>query len=476
MTAPHDKEPDPDATLAHRVGAVDAEDTFVDRIDGGDPDSTVMQRPASANVTDADATFVPEADGSQISSGVSAATAPDSGATAGGVDEGESAQPGGLNALVAAANPLLLAVPQFRWTVNYADPTGLRDTLIERLKSFEETAKAAGERPETVTAASIALCSLIDEAVLSTPWGSFSDWEKSNLLRMRHGEPWAREEFFAQLEKLEKDPAANLDVLELYCVCLALGYEGRYRDQKNGRAALTEIRNRVSGLIRAQRGLPDTPELSLSWRGAETTKRKIPGWLAFWVVASSCMAILGGVYLVYRSLLSEEAQPVYAELARMRAKPVTLVRGALPAVKVERLSKLLAEEIRQGLIQLREDERSSVVTINATELFASGSASVEPKYAPIILRIGKALHATPGSIVVTGHTDSRPIRTARFPSNWELSSERAASVVRMMAPLLAQPGRMRAEGVADSEPVAPDDSEQNRRKNRRVVVILSAPL
>ncbi|MBI3370473.1 MAG: type VI secretion system protein TssL [Betaproteobacteria bacterium] len=463
MNAPQDKDPDPDATVVHRV-------------DGADPDATVMQRPVQAAAADPDATFVPETDELQSSSDVPKATDSDSGAIASTVDSGENAQASGLNALVAAANPLLLAVPQFRWTVSHSDPAGLRDTLLERLTAFEETANAAGERAETVTAASIALCSLIDEAVLSTPWGSYSDWDTTNLLRTRHGEPWAREEFFALLEKLEQDPAGNLDLLELFCICLALGYEGRYRDQKNARAALTEIRDRVSGLVRAQRGLPDAPELSLSWKGAEITKRKIPGWLAFWVVASSCVALLGGVYLVYRSLLSEEAQPVYAELARMRAKPVTLVRGALPAVPVERMSKLLAEEIRQGLIQLREDERTSVVTINATELFASGSASVESKYAPIVLRIGKALHATPGSIVVTGHTDSRPIRTARFPSNWELSSERAASVVRMMAPLLAQPGRMRAEGVADSEPVAPNDTEQDRRKNRRVVVILSAPL
>lgn len=476
MTAPHDKNSDPDATVVHRAGGADADDTFVGGEGGADPDATVMQRPARAGAADPDATLAPVAGEPESSAEVSQAADSESGATATTAGEGEHVQPSGVNALVAAANPLLLAVPQFRWTVSHADPAGLREMLLERLKAFEETANAAGEKKETVTAASIALCSLIDEAVLSTPWGSYSDWERTNLLRTRHGEPWAREEFFTLLEKLEKDPAANLDLLELFCICLALGYEGRYRDQKGGRTALSENRARVSDLIRAQRGLPDAPELSLSWKGVETAKRKIPGWLAFWVIASSCVVVLGGVYLLYRSVLSEDSQPVYAELARMRAKPVTLVSGTLPAAPVERLSKLLAEEIRQGLIQLREDERSSVVTINATELFASGSASVESKYAPIVLRIGKALHATPGSIVVTGHTDSRPIRTARFPSNWELSSERAASVVRMMVPLLAQPGRMRAEGVADSEPVAPNDTEQNRRKNRRVVVILSAPL
>ena len=467
MTAPHDKDADPDATVAHRPGNADPDATFVEGGGGADPDATVMQRPPSVENVDPDATIVPVSVDAPFS-----AEAPQ----ASDLPEGDGTLSSGLNALVAAANPLLVAVPQFRWTVSHPDAAGLRETLLERMKTFEQTAGAAGVPPEAVTAAGIALCSLIDEAVLSTPWGSYSDWDKRNLLRTLHGEPWSREEFFALLEKMEQDPAANLDLLELFCICLALGYEGRYRDRANARAALTEIRDRVSALIRTRRGRPDDRELSLRWRGAETALRKIPGWLTFWVLASICVAVLGAVYFVYRSLLSDEAQPVFAELARMRAKPVTLVGGVPPAASMERLSKLLAEEVRQGLIQPQEDARASVVTINATELFASGSATVESKYAPIVLRIGKALQQTPGSVVVTGHTDSRPIRTARFPSNWELSSERAASVVRMMAPLLAQPGRMRAEGVADSEPVAPNDTDQNRRKNRRVVVILSAPL
>jgi type VI secretion system protein ImpK len=74
--------------------------------------------------------------------------------------------------------------------------------------------------------------------------------------------------------------------------------------------------------------------------------------------------------------------------------------------------------------------------------------------------------------VITGHTDDVPIRTARFPSNWELSTERARSVVALMSSRLREPGRLRAEGVADSEPVAPNDSAANRAKNRRVTILL----
>ncbi len=74
--------------------------------------------------------------------------------------------------------------------------------------------------------------------------------------------------------------------------------------------------------------------------------------------------------------------------------------------------------------------------------------------------------------LVIGHTDDVPIRTARFPSNWELSTERAASVVKLMAGKLQDPSRLKAEGLADSAPAAPNDSAANRARNRRVEIIL----
>jgi type VI secretion system protein ImpK len=114
----------------------------------------------------------------------------------------------------------------------------------------------------------------------------------------------------------------------------------------------------------------------------------------------------------------------------------------------------------------------SVVTIPGDGLFASGSAAVDRRYEPTFARVAQALNSVPGPVIVTGHTDNKPIRTARFPSNWELSTERAKSVLKVMAGSLADPVRLRAEGMADSDPVAPNDTEENRRMNRRVMVIL----
>jgi type VI secretion system protein ImpK len=113
-----------------------------------------------------------------------------------------------------------------------------------------------------------------------------------------------------------------------------------------------------------------------------------------------------------------------------------------------------------------------VVTIKGDELFASGSASIDARYIPVVQRVAQALNNVPGPVIVTGHTDDVPIRTARFPSNWELSRERALSVAKLMAGDIADKERLRTEGLADSEPLAPNDSAANRAKNRRVTVIL----
>ena len=114
----------------------------------------------------------------------------------------------------------------------------------------------------------------------------------------------------------------------------------------------------------------------------------------------------------------------------------------------------------------------STIVIRSDRFFASGSARLEAEVEPVLLRIAQALERVPGTILVTGHTDEVPIRTARFPSNWELSTERAAAVVKLIAGKLSDASRLRAEGVADSAPVAPNDSAANRARNRRVVIIL----
>jgi type VI secretion system protein ImpK len=105
-------------------------------------------------------------------------------------------------------------------------------------------------------------------------------------------------------------------------------------------------------------------------------------------------------------------------------------------------------------------------------LFARGSASLVAEREELMRRIADALVRVGGEVLITGHTDTTPIRTSRFPSNWHLSDERARAVRDLMAAAGVPAERLRAEGRAAGEPVASNDSEANRALNRRVEITL----
>ena len=115
----------------------------------------------------------------------------------------------------------------------------------------------------------------------------------------------------------------------------------------------------------------------------------------------------------------------------------------------------------------------SVVTLRGDGLFDAGSADVSAKVRPLFERIGAALNKVPGPVLIAGHTDNQPIRSLRFPSNWHLSKDRAASVKALLGAAV-KPERLTAEGRADTEPLFDNTSPDGRAKNRRVEITLFA--
>lgn len=105
-------------------------------------------------------------------------------------------------------------------------------------------------------------------------------------------------------------------------------------------------------------------------------------------------------------------------------------------------------------------------------LFASGQAELMYEGMVLISQLTEILQQFPGEISVEGHTDNIPINTARFPSNWELSSARAISVLLFLEQEGIADTRMRAIGYADTRPLQPNDSAESRAGNRRVELIL----
>ena len=470
---------DDDATVMMPSPRADDDATVVMPLPRADDDATVMMPPrgdaAAIAEPDPDATIaIPTPGRKRDAVPAIPASAPPAGRESVVADAADAGALGGINPLVAAANPVLAVVPQIRHALRHPDPAGLRARLRGSIDSFENEARAAGIGEDTVSAASYALCALLDESAASTPWGT--GWTGNGLLAERHGDSDGGEKFFALLEKFSADPATNLGLLEFFYACLALGFEGRYRDVGDGRKALTELRGKLIELIRQQHA-PRDGELSAHWRGVMAPARRSSGGLALWAAGSGAALLLAALYMGYSVSLGMLSDPVARDLAQLKAaEPAAAAAAAGRPAATPAISEQLTAEIARGEVAVTDSAGMSTIVIRSDRLFASGSARLEAEVEPVIQRVASALDRVPGAILVTGHTDDVPIRTARFPSNWELSTERAASVVKLMAGKLTDSTRLRAEGVADSAPLVPNDSAANRTRNRRVVIILrSAP-
>ena len=375
----------------------------------------------------------------------------------------------GLNPLIAAANRLLNVLPQLRSSVQHPNPTALRDSLAQDVRQFEAQARAAGVPTEKVVAARYALCTLIDETATSTPLGASGAWAHQGLLALFHGETGGGEKFFQLMSRLAENPQANLDLLELMYVCLEFGFEGRYRIIEGGQRQLEAIRQRLLQIIRKQRGEYER-DLSGNWRGVATAGQRRLGWLPLWVIVAVTAVALVGIYVGFDWSLGRASDRLAGEIAALRvAAPVA--RRPAPA---PRLAVFLQEEIRRGLVKVDDHVDRSVVTILGDGLFKPGEATLGSEDQGLLNRIADALRGVPGEVDVIGHTDNIPIRTLRFPSNWELSRARAESVARLLA-VRVGPQRLRADGRGEAEPVAANDTPQGRARNRRVEITLHVP-
>jgi type VI secretion system protein ImpK len=378
----------------------------------------------------------------------------------------------GANPLLTAANALLNLIPQLRAMPQHPDPDALRDYLIGEVQLFERRARDAGVRPETVIGARYCLCTALDETAAQTPWGGSGAWSRNSLLVTFHNETWGGEKFFQLLSKLAENPQQHIDLLELMNVCLALGFEGRYRVVDNGRAQLETIRERLTRIIRTARGELD-PGLSPHWIGETGDGRRRLGWLPLWVVATVAALLLAGIYLWFNFNLESRSDALFSAINAIRLPPIQVAAKPAPS---PRLARFLEPEIREGLLTVRDEADRSVIVLRGDGLFESASTAVRPRYLPVIDRVAAALDSVSGNVLVTGYTDSTPIRTARFPSNWQLSQERAEAVAAILDKRLAARGRVRSEGRADADPVAPNDTAENRARNRRVeITLLLAP-
>lgn len=139
----------------------------------------------------------------------------------------------------------------------------------------------------------------------------------------------------------------------------------------------------------------------------------------------------------------------------------------------KQLKGFIKENNLQGAVTSYIDERGLVISLQDSLLFDLGSADVRPEEKEVLIKIGDMLKSLPNHIRVEGFTDDLPIHNNKFDSNWELSVIRATNVVKILVNEVGiEPARISAVGYGEYRPVVPNNSEENRRLNRRVDIVI----
>lgn len=142
---------------------------------------------------------------------------------------------------------------------------------------------------------------------------------------------------------------------------------------------------------------------------------------------------------------------------------------------VKNLNQTMASFVKNGQMSVSQTNRGVELEINASALFNQGEADLQTEARRTLAGAAKVLADNEFAIEVEGHTDNLPISTSKFPSNWELSSARASSVVRLFIEQGIVAKRLKAAGAADNHPVLANDTPESRARNRRVTITVLTP-
>lgn len=378
------------------------------------------------------------------------------------------------NPLLAAASPLLNTIVQIRLAATHDDPPGLRHQLVEEVRQFENRCKQVGIPFEMIIGTRYCLCSALDEAASQTPWGSRGIWSGSGLLVTFHNESWGGEKFYQLLARISQTPQQHLWLLEVLHYCLLLGYEGRYRTQDNGRTLRDGVRQRLALLIEQTRGA-SPPSLSPP---VADRPRQSPLWrppVPLWVCLALAALVASLFYTAFNWRLSQHAAPLLSAIYRMPL-PAESSQGRHPASPQALLDlhQRLKDLISDRQLDVSDGTSGSRVIIAADTLFAADGASLTTAGRSLIARIAVAMESIHGSILVTAWSDDRPPRNDRFPTAYEYTQAQAHSVAAVLHQVMTQNSHtVRAEGRGDSIPLMPNDSDENRARNRRIEITLS---
>ncbi|MEZ2409399.1 type VI secretion system protein ImpK [Bosea sp. OAE752] len=378
------------------------------------------------------------------------------------------------NPLLRAAGPLLLLLGRMRANLSNAPFAQLLGQVGESIEAFEHEVRAAGVSHETAQTAKYVIAASADDIVQNIPGDDRHVWTQYSMLSRFFGERIGGVRFFEMLDKAKADPSVNYDLLELMHACLALGFQGIHRTSAGGANNLQMIQRNLFETLRRVKQ-PD-PELSPRWRGQAIAQAVTGFKVPVWSVAAITAVALLGVYFVFRALLAGNAEAASTALLSVHPKgEVGIMRKVFsapppPPPPPAQPPKVCAAV--QPPIVCLVTPNVVIVRLAGITLFEPGQAAVRAEFQPLIERIAAVLEQEGGAVKVVGHTDNVPIRTARFPSNVELSQARAKAVGDMLKTKLTKPDRISFEGKGADTPIAPNATPAGRAQNRRVEILI----
>lgn len=157
-----------------------------------------------------------------------------------------------------------------------------------------------------------------------------------------------------------------------------------------------------------------------------------------------------------------------------RARPMNRREATQDTKTLRRkIQEQLHDEIAKGNLSVETAGNNVVIRFPEEIAFPPGSDIISEEILPILRRVTEALGKEPGTIQISGHTDNRPINTGKFKSNWELSTNRAVSIIHLIEDLgTVDSSKLTAVGYADTRPIVPNDTPEGRSRNRRVEITI----
>lgn len=374
------------------------------------------------------------------------------------------------NPLIEAAKPVFILANSMQQTTSQLSTDSLINKFSLLINNFEENAEKNGAKYDAIQAAKYCLCTFVDELAVRAGWAD-ETWSKNSLLVSFYDETWGGERFFEIIQNLKQDSDKNINLLEFMYLCLQFGYKGKYQVLNNGELEIDKIKRDLLALIHSKR--PDQTVNLFKHNPIITNniQRKRRLAIPLWVVGVLGAVALGIGYFTMQWSLGDKFNTASIKVNNLKLP--SAITKQQDAQNTVRLRPLLENEIARKLVSVEDFQDRSTITILGDGLFESGSAQIQDQYYPVLAAVSQALDSVEGQIIVTGYTDNQPIQSLNFPSNWHLSQARADAVKEILLNYVKNGGtRIRSEGRGSTDPVAPNDTLENRAKNRRVEITL----